>query len=318
MERVLARRLVSLVPESQTGLERLIDKKKKSYDLQLELDAKKRDHELKMKRYKAKAEEIEERNLENQREVVANDAYVRDNCNKRMREEERLNLEKKAVESKQKELEKLKEELEELNHHEEEIKTQLETTLPYKSYLDTVYDAAPELFSRSGVSEVQGIVNKYETLKEWRGTLQVRLQRSKKELQKLQDAIKMYDESSTSSTVEIDYQIKKISQAQDAAFKEFGHERHSQELVAIQSRLKGQECALIRLSIDNMYKIVSDINEKTFLRGERQAKTLEEKFDQIAIVIGDMLDIRNSTKNYKLPSKQQLPGISSRRHTSKL
>ena len=53
MERVLARRLVSLVPESKTGLERLIDKKKISYDLQVELDQKKEEHAMKMKAYKA-------------------------------------------------------------------------------------------------------------------------------------------------------------------------------------------------------------------------------------------------------------------------
>ena len=308
MERVLARRLVSLVPESKTGLERLIDKKKISYDLQVELDQKKEEHATKMKAYKAKAEELEERNLQNLREVEANDRYIRDNCNKRQREEERLNMEKRALETKQKDLDKLKQELQELNERDAEIKVRLESALPYKNYLDSVFESSPELFSRAGVNEVQGIVNKFKTLKEWRGNLQVRLQRSKNELQKLQDAIKLYDDSSCSSTVEIDYQIKCISRAQEAEFKDFGHQRHAQEVVALQNHIKGQESATIRLSIQNMYKLSCNIATKLFGRQNKQVDDLEDKFDAIAIVLSDMLAIKAAAKE-KNSAKQNLPRI---------
>ncbi|EAY14755.1 hypothetical protein TVAG_038630 [Trichomonas vaginalis G3] len=241
MQRVLARRLKGLVPESQTGLERLIDKKRASYDLQVELDRKKQEHAMKMRQFKARAEELEQMNLDNQKEVVSKDKFIRDNCNKRQRYEESLMSEEVALAGKQVELNDLIAEMEKLKQHEVEIKTKLQAALPYKKYLDSVFERSPEIVSGSAQSEVQGIVNKYNTLKEWRGTLQVRLVRSKRELMRLRDSMSVYDESSTNSVVEIDYQIKRIAQEQEASFKEFGRERHLQKRCPTSSAIKPEK-----------------------------------------------------------------------------
>jgi len=304
MQKVLARRLLGLVPESKSGLERLIDKKRASYDLQVELDSKKQQHTLKMAQFKAKAEELEHKNLDNQREVVEKDRYVRDNWNKRQREEERLMQEERALQSKQKDLDELMVEHDRLIARESEIKAQLTATLPYKNYLDSVFQAAPEMVSSSSLNEVQGIVTKYQTLKEWRGTLQVRLLRSKKELQKLRDAISVYDESSTNTAVEIDYQLKCIAQAQEASFKEFGRERHHQEITAIQHKAKAKEAAIIRLTIDNMYQKAQEVSGKFFKKPSNSAQTLVEKFEVIKNLISDMIEIEQATRN-KGPSKAE-------------
>lgn len=296
MQRVLARRLLGLVPESKTGLERLIDKKRASYDLQVELDAKKQQHAIKMAQFKAKAEELGQRNLENQQEVVSKDKYVRDNWNKRQREEERLMQEEKALEGKLKDLSDLNAEHSRLIEREKEIKAQLAAALPYKTYLDSVFEAAPELVSGSGLNEVQGIVNKYETLKEWRSALQVRLLRSKRELMRLRDAISVYDESSANSAVEIDYQIKCIQEAQDASFKEFGRERHAQETMAIQNRAKARDAALVRLTIDNMFQKAKAVTKTIFRKSTEDATTLAEKFKLIQNLISDMIDIEQAAR----------------------
>lgn len=296
MQRVLARRLLGLVPESKTGLERLIDKKRASYDLQVELDMKKQQHSIKMAQFKAKAEELEQKNLENQQEVVSKDRYVRDNWNKRQREEERLNQEEKALECKLQDLKELNEEHNRLIEREAEIKAQLAAALPYKNYLDSVFEAAPEMVNGASLNEVQGIVNKYQTLKEWRGTLQVRLLRSKKELMRLRDAISVYDESSTNSSVEIDYQIKCIAQAQEASFKEFGRERHVQETMANNHRARARDAALIRLTIDNMYQKARQVSANIFKKPMEAATTLPAKFNLIQNLISDMVDIEQATR----------------------
>ena len=302
MQKVLARRLKGLVPESQTGIERLIDKKRASYDLQVELDRKKQEHAVKMAQFKVKADELEQKNLENQQEVLSKDKFVRDNWNKRQREEERLNQEIKALESKQKDLNDLLEEQEKLKQREDEIKTQLAAALPYKHYLDSVFEAAPEMISGASLNEVQGIVNKYQTLKEWRGTLQVRLLRSKKELIRLRDAISIYDESSTNSSVEIDYQIKCIAQAQEASFKEFGRERHMQETMATAQRQKAQEAAVVRLTIENMYQKALEAQKNLLERRisretkDQPSMTLLEKFQKTKDLISDMIYIEENIK----------------------
>ena len=303
MQKVLARRLLDSIPEGKTSLEKLIESKKKSYDLQVELDTKKQQHALKMLQFKNKAEELEQKNLENQQEVVSKDRYVRDNWNKRQREEERLMQEEKALQAKQKDLDDLMAEHDRLIQREAEIKTQLTATLPYKNYLDSVFEAAPEMVSTSSLNEVQGIVTKYKTLKEWRGTLQVRLLRSKKELQKLRDAIKVYDESSTNTAVEIDYQLKCIAQAQESSFKEFGRERHHQETIAIQHKNKAKEAATIRLTIENMFQKAQYVSNNKFFKPVSKANNLLEKFEIIKNLISDMIEIEQATKNRNSPSK---------------
>lgn len=318
MQRVLARRLQGLVPESKTGLERLIDKKRQSYDLQVELDQKKDQHNTKMKQFRAKAEELERRNLENQQSVVANDQYVRDNWNKRQREEERLLSEEKLLQTKQAELDELNEELKNLTEQEAAIKAQLEETLPYKAYLDAVYEAAPDIAGGGSLNEVQGIVQKYRTMKTWRGTLQVRLMRSKEELRRLRDAIALYDESSTSSTVEIDFQIKKIAQAQEDAFKAFGRQRHEQESHATQSRARAEEAAVIRLTIENMFNKATAVTATRLKkRTEVKATTLLEKFRFVANLITDMIEIEEATRAYnqqQTRSDSSTPGQLKRTH----
>lgn len=301
MQRVLARRLLGLVPESKTGLERLIDKKRESYELQVDLDAKKQQHAIKMAQYKAKAEELERKNLENQEEVVSKDRYVRDNWNKRQREEERLMSEEKLLQNKQIELNELNEEHERLRKQKEEIEEQLRESLPYKEYLDSVFEAAPEMVSNGSINEVQGIVMKHKTMKEWRGNLQVRLLRSKNELQKLRDAINLYDESSTNCTVEIDYQIKCINQAEEETFKAFGRQRHLQETKANQNKTKAEEAAVIRLAIDNMYQKAKKGSLSNFRRRDGgECSRLIEKFSYIQNLIQDMVEIEENTRGQNL------------------
>ncbi|OHS92949.1 hypothetical protein TRFO_12128 [Tritrichomonas foetus] len=297
MQRVLARRLLGLVPESKTGLERLIDKKRESYELQVDLDQKKQQHAIKMAQFRAKAEELERKNLENQEEVVSKDQYVCDNWNKRQREEERLQSEEKLLQTKQQELAHLVEEHDRLMEQKAEIEEQLKASLPYKDYLDSVFEAAPEMVSNGNISEVQGIVMKYKTLCEWRGTLQVRLMRSKQELTKLRDAMALYDESSTNACVEIDYQIKCIAQAEEDSFKDFGRQRHQQETQANQNRAKAEEAAVIRLAIDNMYQKVKKGLLSKFRRRDGDATKLIEKFNFIKNQIWDMVEIEEQTRN---------------------
>jgi hypothetical protein len=297
MQRVLARRLTGLVPESKTGLERLIDKKRQSYDLQVELDAKKQQHAIKMAQFRAKAEELERRNLENQEEVISKDRYIRDNSNKRQREEERLMSEEKLLQNKEEELAHLMQEHDKLTQQKSEIEDQLKASLPYKEYLDSVFDAAPEMVSNGSINEVQGIVMKHKTLTEWRGTLHLRLLRSKQELQKLREAMTLYDESSTNCAVEIDYQIKRIAQAEEESFRAFGRQRHQQETQANQNRAKAEEAAVIRLAIDNMYqKAVNGVMSR-FRRRDVEANTLIEKFNFIKNLIQDMVEIEQATLN---------------------
>ena len=298
MQKVLARRLKGLVPDSQTGLERLIDKKRASYDLQEELDRKKRDHKTKMEQFENKARDLEKKNLENQKEVIEKDRFVRDNWNNRQREEERLNQGEKNLEIKKLELaERLKQKAD-LEKSEKEIDAQLKAASPYKEYLDKVFEAAPEMISGASLNEVQGIVNKYQTLKEWRGTLQVRLLRSKKELMRLRDAISVYDESSTNSSVEIDYQIKNIAQEQEKSFKDFGRARHDQETKSIAQRQKAQEAAIVRLTIENMYQKAKKVSKELFNRNQEDVKTLLEKFNKTKDLISDMIYIEeNKNRN---------------------
>lgn len=293
MQRVLARRLLGLVPESKTGLERLIDKKRESYELQTELDHKKEDHKTKMKMFSEKAKGLEAKNLENQEEVVSKDAYVRDNWRKRQREEERLQSEATLLKTKQKELEDLQNQLEALQERKKAIEIQLQASLPYKHYLDSVFEAAPEMVSNSSVNEVQGIVTKHQTMTEYRSQLQVRLMRSQQILKQLKDAMAMYDDSSTNFSVEVDYQLKVIAQAQEASFKQFGRQRHQQEAQANQNRIKAEEAALIRLSIDNMYqkaKTWSSFMSK-FKKKEDERMTLLAKFNYVKDLIDDMKEI---------------------------
>ena len=303
MQRVLARRLLGLVPESKTGLERLIDKKRQSYELQVDLDQKKQQHAIKMAQFKAKAEELERKNLENQEEVVSKDQYVCDNWNKRQREEERLQSEVKLLQTKQQELAHLVEEHEKLVKQKDEIEEQLQASLPYKDYLDSVFEAAPEMVSNGNINEVQGIVMKYKTLCEWRGTLQVRLLRSKQELQKLREAMALYDESSTNACVEIDYQIKCIAQAEEDSFKDFGRQRHQQETMANNNRVKAEEAAVIRLAIDNMYQKVKKGLLSKYRRRDGDVTKLIDKFNFIKNQIWDMVEIEQQTKNCQTPSK---------------
>ena len=292
MQRVLGRRLLGLIPESKTGLERLIDKKRKSYELQVELDSKKEQHAIKMQSFKAKAEELEEKNLENQKDVVSKDTYVRDNWRKRQREEERLQSETTLLKTKQNELEDLNHQLEALQERKKEIETQLKASLPYKQYLDSVFAAAPEMVSNSSINEVQGIVTKHKIMKEWRSQLQVRLRRSQRTLRQLRDAMAMYDDSSTSFSVEVDYQLKVIAQAQDASFKTFGRQRHQQETQANQNRTKAEEAALIRLSIDNMYQKAKEWSSSMAkFRGTGDDSTLISKFNYVKDLIQDMKEI---------------------------
>ncbi|KAI5487874.1 DUF4200 domain family [Trichomonas vaginalis G3] len=305
MQRVLARRLKGLVPESQTGLERLIDKKRASYDLQVELDRKKQEHAMKMRQFKARAEELEQMNLDNQKEVVSKDKFIRDNCNKRQRYEESLMSEEVALAGKQVELNDLIAEMEKLKQHEVEIKTKLQAALPYKKYLDSVFERSPEIVSGSAQSEVQGIVNKYNTLKEWRGTLQVRLVRSKRELMRLRDSMSVYDESSTNSVVEIDYQIKRIAQEQEASFKEFGRERHLQETMSNQQRDKAREAALIRLTIENIYQKTCKFSELLFGRKIEQVSNLTDKFSKTRDFISDLLYVDENIKSRQNGDKEK-------------
>lgn len=315
MQRVLARRLLGLVPESKTGLERLIDKKRQSYELQVDLDQKKQQHAIKMAQFRAKAEELERKNLENQEEVVSKDQYVCDNWNKRQREEERLMSEEKLLQTKQQELAHLIEEHDKLMEKKEKIEEQLKASLPYKDYLDSVFEAAPEMVSNGNISEVQGIVMKYKTLTEWRGTLQVRLMRSKQELQKLREAMALYDESSTNACVEIDYQIKCIAQAEEDSFKEFGRQRHQQETQAINNKVKAEEAAVIRLAIDNMYQKVKKGLLSKFRRRDADVTRLIDKFNFIKNQIWDMVEIESQTRNStaqlsKADTRNQTPMLS--------
>lgn len=291
MQRVLNRRLKGLVPESKSGLERLIDKKRESYDLQTELDQKKNEHKTKMKQFEKRSEELEKKNLENQQKVIENDQFVQDNWNKRKREEERLSSEEKLLETKRKELESLLEEHDRLIEKEASIKADLEVTLPYKTYLDSVFDAAPEIISGASLNEVQGIVQKYKTMKEWRGTLQVRLMRSKKELIKLRDAMTLYEDSSTNFAVEIDYQIKKIAQEQNKSFKDFGRQRHEQEGEAGQNKAKAEEAAIIRLTIENMFQKALNVDISKFRKKEKKGESLLEKFLFVQNLVLDLIGI---------------------------
>jgi hypothetical protein len=300
MQRVLARRLLGLVPESKTGLERLIDKKRQSYDLQVELDKKKQQHAIKMAQFRAKAEELERKNLENQEEVISKDRYIRDNSTKRQHQEERLMSEDKLLQNKEEELSRLMEEHEVLTQQKAEIEAQLKASLPYKEYLDSVFEAAPEMVSNGSINEVQWIVMKHKTMTEWRGTLQVRLMRSKQELQKLREAMALYDESSTNCSVEIDYQIKCISQAEEESFRAFGRQRHQQETQANQTRAKAEEAAVIRLAIDNMYqKALRGLMSK-YRRRDGEATRLIDKFNYIKNLIQDMVEIEASTRNQQM------------------
>lgn len=296
MQRVLARRLLNLVPENKSGLERLIDKKRESYDLQTELDNKKIEHKTKMRQYEKKAEELEQKNLENQQRVVDNDQYILDNWNKRQREEERLKSEITLVDQKKAELNTLKEELERLTKEEAKIKKDLEECLPYKTYLDAVFEAAPEMVSSGSSNEVQGIVQKYKTMKEWRATLQVRLMRSKKELTKLREAVSIYDESSSNFACEIDYQIKCIAQMQDDAFKAFGRQRHEQEGQARQNRIKAEEAAVVRLAIENMFNKACNIEISKFRKKESKSDSLVEKFLFVQNLVTDLIDIEKTCR----------------------
>lgn len=298
MQRVLARRLLGLVPESKTGLERLIDKKRQSYDLQVELDNKKHQHAIKMSQFRAKAEELERKNLENQEEVISKDQYIRDNSEKRRVEEDRLTMEQGMLQDKQRELREWQEKHKKLLEQKAEIEAQLTASLPYKEYLDSVFDAAPEMVSNSSINEVQGIVMKHRTMKEWIGRLQVRLMRSKQELQKLREAMQMYDESSTNCTVEIDYQIKRIAKTEEDSFKAFGRQRHQQEVDANNNRVKAEEAAVIRLAIDNMFQkamrgVMSKFGVK---RRDQNATSLLEKFNCIKNLIQDMVEIEEAIR----------------------
>jgi hypothetical protein len=308
MQRVLARRLLGLVPESKTGLERLIDKKRQSYDLQVELDSKKQQHVTKMAQFRAKAEDLERKNLENQEEVISKDRYIRDNSTKRQHQEERLQSEEKLLKSKEEELAVLMEDHQQLTTQKVEIEAHLKAALPYKEYLDSVFDAAPEIVSNGSVNEVQGIVMKHKTMTEWRGKLQVRLMRSKQELQKLRDAMAIYDESSANCCVEMDYQIKCIAQAEEESFRAFGRQRHQQETQANQTRAKAEEAAVIRLAIDNMYqKALKGLMSK-YRRKDGEASKLIDKFNYIRNLIQDMVQIEEFTRNpqsARLGTKQE-------------
>ncbi|KAH0788899.1 coiled-coil domain-containing protein [Histomonas meleagridis] len=297
MQRVLARRLLGLVPESKTGLERLIDKKREEYDLQVKLDAKKQQHEIKMKQYRAKAEELEKKHLENQEEVNSKDQYVTDNWNKRQREEERLQSEEKLLLSKQAELSHLIEEHSKLMEKKSAIELKLQQSLPYKEYLDSVFEAAPEVANNGGINEIQGIVTKYDTLTKWRSTLHVKLMRSKKELQRLKDAMQLYDESSSKCSVEVDYQLKCIAQAEEESFKAFGRQRNLQETQANQNRAKAEEAATIRLAIENMYQKASNGILSKYRRRDNVGDDLEEKFNFVKSVIQDMIDIDEAIRS---------------------
>ena len=315
MQRVLARRLLGLVPESKTGLERLIDKKRQSYDLQVELDSKKQQHNVKMSQFRAKAEELERKNLENQEEVISKDRYIRDNSNKRQREEERLMSEVKMLQTKQEELAQLVQDHDELMKQKAEIEAQLQASLPYKEYLDSVFEAAPEMVSNGSINEVQGIVMKHKTMTEWRSTLQVRLMRSKQELLKLREAMAMYDESSTNCSVEIDYQIKCIAQAEAECFKAFGRQRHQQEAQANKKRSEAEEAAVVRLAIENMYqKALRGVMSKFGVRRrDQQATKLIDKFNFIRNLIQDMVEIEEATRNpQQKQSRSETPTYKSR------
>jgi hypothetical protein len=233
------RRLLGLVPESTTSVERLIDKKCQSYDLQVELDAKKQHHAVKMAQIRAKEGEPARRNLENQEEVVSKDRYIRYNSKKRQHQEERLVSEDRLLHNKEEELAHLLEEHARLTEQKADMEAQLTGALPCKAYLDSVFEAAPEIVSSGSANEVQGIVLKHRTLTEWRGALQVRLMRSKEELQKLRSAMALYETSSTNCSVEIDYQIKCVAQAEAESFRAFGRQHHEQETQARQNPGKG-------------------------------------------------------------------------------
>jgi hypothetical protein len=205
--------------------------------------------------------------------------------------------EEKLLQNKEEELAHLMEEHEVLTRQKAEIEAQLKASLPYKEYLDSVFEAAPEMVSNGSINEVQGIVMKHKTMTEWRGTLQVRLMRSKQELQKLREAMALYDESSTNCSVEIDYQIKCISQAEEESFRAFGRQRHQQETQANQTRAKAEEAAVIRLAIDNMYqKALRGLMSK-YRRRDSEATRLIDKFNYIKNLIQDMVEIEESTRN---------------------
>ena len=294
MERVLARRLRGLVPESKTGLERLIDKKRESYDLQVVLDQKKEQHSFKMKQFKARAEELERKNLQNQQEVLEKNQYVTDNANKKLREEDRLQSEQKLLNTKNQELKTLQQTLVELKAEYQEKQEQLKLAEPYKKYLDRVFEAAPEITTNGSVNDVQCIVMKYKTLIEWRGTLQLRLLNQQKELQRLRDAIAQYDESSTNYSVEIDYQIKCLAQKQDESFKAFGRQRHMQETMAQQNTQKAAEAAVIRLSIENMYHKAIEASIIKRGRDLSENSSLIKKFNFVKNLILDMKEIEEA------------------------
>lgn len=156
------------------------------------------------------------------------------------------------------------------------------------------------MVSSSSLNEVQGIVQKYKTMKEWRGTLQVRLMRSKQELTKLREAINLYDESSTNFAVEIDYQIKCIGQMQNEAFLSFGRQRHEQETQAAQNRVKSEEAAIIRLTIENMYHKAQTVEISKFRKKELKGETLQEKFNFVQNIVSDMIDIEKNLSQTSL------------------
>jgi hypothetical protein len=261
-----------------------------------------------MAQFRARAEELERKNLENQKEVIGKDQYIRDNSTKRQHQEERLMSEDKLLQNKEEELAHLMEEHEVLTRQKAEIEDQLKASLPYKEYLDSVFEAAPEMVSNGSINEVQGIVMKHKTMTEWRGTLQVRLMRSKQELQKLREAMALYDESSTNCSVEIDYQIKCISQAEEESFRAFGRQRHQQETQANQTRAKAEEAAVIRLAIDNMYqKALRGLMSK-YRRRDSEATRLIDKFNYIKNLIQDMVEIEESTRNQPAKSLTKAEG----------
>jgi hypothetical protein len=208
-----------------------------------------------------------------------------------------LQSEEKLLQNKEEELSHLVEEHERLTQQKAEIEVQLKASLPYKEYLDSVFDAAPEMVSNGSINEVQGIVMKHKTMTEWRGRLQVRLARSKEELQKLRDAMQMYDESSMNCSVELDYQIKCIAQAEADSFRAFGRQRHQQETQANQVRVKAEEAAVIRLAIDNMYqKALKGLMSK-YRRRDGEAVKLIDKFNYIRNLILDMDEIEVATRS---------------------
>lgn len=136
----------------------LLQKKKKMQEVQQELDRKKLEYELRMKKCKSKESELAEKQEKIRESVVKFEKFVKENDAKRARAMKKEKDEINSRKQKEQEIISLKQQLEEQTKFKDRLVRMLEKLSVYEAYLDSVLEQSDEF------QEVNDVLMRHATL----------------------------------------------------------------------------------------------------------------------------------------------------------